>query len=82
MQNHVYPRAILLGPSPVGIVSALLEERLGDLVVDVLLLEVVLVLDRDLAVEVLQPGPLLPPGARAAVCPQQGILSRFLRGID
>ena len=58
MQNHVYPRAILLGPSPVGIVSALLEERLGDLVVDVLLLEVVLVLDRDLAVEVLQPGSL------------------------
>ena len=43
-----------------GIVGALLEERLGDLVVDVLLLEMVLVLDRDLAVEVLQPGALEP----------------------
>lgn len=58
MQNHVYPRTILLGPSPVSIVGALLEERLGDLVVDVLLLEVVLVLERNVAVEVLQPGSL------------------------
>ena len=48
----------LSGPRPVGIDGALLEERLGDLVVDVLLLEMVLVLDRDLAVEVLQPGSL------------------------
>ena len=55
MEHHVYPRAILPGPIPVGIVGALLEERLGVLVVDVLLLEMVLVLDRDLAVEVLQP---------------------------
>ena len=58
VEHHVYPRAILQGPSLVGIAGALLEERLGDLVVDVLLLEMVLVLDRDLAVEVLQPGSL------------------------
>ena len=58
LEHHVYPRAILQGPSLVGIAGALLEERLSDLVVDVLLLEMVLVLDWDLAVEVLQPGSL------------------------
>ena len=36
VEHHVYPRAILQGPSLVGIAGALLEERLSDLVVDVL----------------------------------------------
>ena len=43
-------------PAPNG--AGVLQERVGDLVVNVLLLQDVWVLKRDLAVKVLQPGSL------------------------
>jgi hypothetical protein len=54
MQAHIDPSAVLLGPCLVGFPGALLQERIGDLVVDVLLLEHLLVRKVDLAVKVLK----------------------------
>jgi hypothetical protein len=54
MQAHIDPSAVLLVQCLVGIPGALLQERIGDLMVDVLLLEHLLVRELDLAVKVLK----------------------------
>ena len=54
MQAHIDPSAVLLVPCLVGIPDAILQERIGDLMVDVLLLEHLLVRELDLAVKVLK----------------------------
>jgi hypothetical protein len=58
VQAHVHPSAVLLVPRLVGIPGALLQEGVGDLVVNVLLLEHVLVRELHMAIDVLQPGRL------------------------
>jgi hypothetical protein len=60
VQANVHPSAILLVPRLVGITGALLQEGVGDLVVNVLL-EHVLVCELYVAVEILQPGRLVKP---------------------
>jgi hypothetical protein len=55
MQAHIDPSANLLGPCLVGFAGAFLQQCIGDLVVDVLLLEHLLVRELDLAVKVLKP---------------------------
>ena len=57
VKAHVHPSAVLLVACLVGIPSALLQERIDDLVVNVLL-EHVLVRELHMAINVLQPGPL------------------------
>jgi hypothetical protein len=57
VQAHVHPSAVLLVPRLVGITGALLQEGVGDLVVNVLL-EHVLFHELYVAVEILQPGRL------------------------
>jgi hypothetical protein len=54
MQAHIDPSAVLLVPCLVGIPDDILQERIGDLMVDVLLLEHLLVRELDLAVKVLK----------------------------
>jgi hypothetical protein len=48
MQAHIDPSAVLLVPCLVGIPGAILQERIGDLMVDVLLLEHLLVRELDM----------------------------------
>jgi uncharacterized membrane protein YvlD (DUF360 family) len=57
VQAHVRPSAVLLVPRLVGIPSALLQEGVFDLVVNVLL-EHVLVRELHMVINVLQPGHL------------------------
>jgi len=38
VQNHVHPGPVLLGPGCISVLGALLEQRISDLAVDVLLL--------------------------------------------
>ena len=45
----------MLGPGCISALGALLEQRIRDLAVDMLLLEAVLVVDGNLAIEVLEP---------------------------
>jgi hypothetical protein len=52
MQMHINPIMVLLGPCLVGLASAFLQQGIGNLVVDVLLLEHLLVRELDLAVKV------------------------------
>jgi hypothetical protein len=52
MQAHIDPSAVLLGPYLVSFAGAFLQQCIGDLVVDVLLLEHLLVRELDLAVQV------------------------------
>jgi hypothetical protein len=54
MQAHIDPSAVLLGPCLVGFEGDFLQECIGDLVVDVLLLDHLLVRELDLAVKVLK----------------------------
>ena len=49
MQAHIDPSAVLLGTSVVGFAGTFLQQCIGDLVVDVLLLEHLLVREQDLA---------------------------------
>ena len=51
---HVDPIAVLLVPCLVGVAGAPFQQRIGDLVVDVLLLEHLLVRELDLPVQVLK----------------------------
>ena len=45
VENHVHPGPVLLGPGCISALGALLEQRIRDLAVDVLLLEAVLVVE-------------------------------------
>jgi hypothetical protein len=54
MQAYINPREVLLVPCLVGIPGALLQESIGYLMFDVLLLEHLLVRELDLAVKVLK----------------------------
>ena len=56
MEPHVNPSAVLLGPRLVCLPGPFLEEGVGDLVVDMLLLEGVLIHQVYLAVKVLKAG--------------------------
>ena len=55
VEDHVHPGPVLLGPGCISALGALLEQRIRDLAVDVLLLEAILVADGNLAIEVLEP---------------------------
>ena len=63
MQMHINPIMVLLGPCLVGLASAFLQQGIGNLVVDVLLLEHLLVRELDLAVKVLKSCGLAKAGS-------------------
>ena len=50
VEDHVHPGPVLLGPGCISALGALLEQRIRDLAVDVLLLEAILVADGNLAI--------------------------------
>ena len=54
VQHHIYPVAVLRSPIDTGLLRSLFDEGVSDFKVSVLLLEGVLVMEEDVAVEVLK----------------------------
>ena len=75
MEPHVNPSPVLLGPRPVCLPGPFLEEDVGDLEIDMLLLEAVLICEVNLGTReepgtLTQGAPVFPGSSRLGIEPK------------